>query len=402
MVAVNSTTLRWKFPRWLGGGEIRWTTALAGLFLFTTLCRSLLITIIPIDALHYLESAARVSVLYFAVSICGVITALCLPVLIRKIRTRQVYYLGITMAFCGPIFLALPGFGFFLVGMAMWVMSSLILEITTSLFVMHHINRRELNLFEPIRILFMVIAFSLGPWLGVFLKSEVSHWSPYLLTMLMAITALGYFHLLGLREAGGQQRYSTSINPLRHLRRFFQQPRLRLGWGISLARSAWWACFFIYVPIYAVTYGLGDVVGGALVSAGVAMVYSVTFWGWMGRRYGFRKTLIAGFGLVGLMSMIVTLNADSPVLCAGLLVFTALCAAIIDGAGNMPFMRAVKPLEREEMVGVFSTYRDMSSLLPAGLFAVVLRVFPLPAVFAISGMWMLVMAWYCRHLPKRL
>jgi len=391
-----------RLPRWLGGGAVAWTTAFAGLFLLTTLCRSILITIIPIDALSYLGSAARVSGLYFIISAVGVITALCIPALIQRLRTRGVFYTGIAAAFTGPVFLALPDFKAFVLGMILWVISTLILEITTSLYVLHHIDRRELNRFEPVRILFMIIAYSIGPWLSVYLKTQIWQWAPYLLTMIMALIALAYFHFLGLSEAGGQRRLANAPTPVQHVRRFFAQPRLRLGWGISLARSAWWASFFIYVPIYAVTSGLGEVVGGALVSASVATVYSVTLWGRIGRRYGFRRLLITGFTLVGLMSMVVTVFAEAPIIAAALLVLTALFAAIIDGAGNMPFMRAVRPLEREEMMGVFSTYRDLANLLPSGVFALLLRVLPLQAVFAVSGTWMLVMAWYCRHLPKRL
>ncbi len=402
MTPQHTIRERFYWPRWAGGGSIEWATAFAGLFLLITFCRSLLMTIIPIDALRYLGSAAQVSGLFFAISAVSVVTALCVPTLIQWMRTRRLFYAGVMAAFTGPLFLALPGFSYFLLGMALWMVSTLIMEITASLYVMHHISRRELSLFEPRRVLFMVISYSIGPWLGVYLKAEVWQWSPYLLTMFMALLTIGYFRFLGLSDAGARHRLAKAPNPLKHLRRFFTQPRLRLGWGISLARSAWWTSFFIYVPIYAVTSGLGEVVGGMLISAGVATVFSVTLWGRIGRRYGFRKLLITGFSLVGGMSMVVTASADTPKLCAALLLITALCAAIIDGAGNMPFMRAVRPLEREEMMGVFSTYRDMASLLPAGLFAMILRVLPLQAVFAVSGVWMLVLAWYCRHLPRRL
>jgi hypothetical protein len=54
------------------------------------------------------------------------------------------------------------------------------------------------------------------------------------------------------------------------------------------------------------------------------------------------------------------------------------------------------------MTGVFSIYRDVSQLLPPALFAVILGVLPVHAVFAVAGVWMLVMAWFSRHLPRRL
>ena len=97
-----------------------------------------------------------------------------------------------------------------------------------------------------------------------------------------------------------------------------------------------------------------------------------------------------------------SLLAGSPWVGAGMLVFSAFCTSTIDGAGNMPFLRAVRPLEREEMAGVFSTYREVSQLLPPALFIALLRFLPVHAVFGPAGLWMLSMAWFCRYLPRRL
>jgi MFS family permease len=157
-----------------------------------------------------------------------------------------------------------------------------------------------------------------------------------------------------------------------------------------------------YTPIYAVAVGLGEAGGGALVSAGMATVYSVGLWGRYRARTSTRALLMLGFALSGASSIVVTVFAGSPLAGAALLLLATLCTASLDGAGNTPFLRAVRPLEREEMTGVFSIYRDVSQLLPPALFAVILGVLPVHAVFAVAGVWMLVMAWFSRYLPRRL
>ena len=83
------------------------------------------------------------------------------------------------------------------------------------------------------------------------------------------------------------------------------------------------------------------------------------------------------------------------------LVAAAVVTGIIDGAGNLPFLRAVHPWERPEMTTVFSTYRDMALLAPPGIFAVLLKVFALPAVFVASASFMVVLAVLSRYLPRR-
>lgn len=389
-------------PRWLGGGAVQGSTAFAAMFFLTTSCRTIVITILPIHGLAYLGSAQAVSVLFVAVSTLGVCTSVLLPVLVRRIRTRGVFHAAAIAAVVAPLLLGLGGFPLFLAGMVFWMFSTLAFEVSLNLYTMHYIRRRDLAAFEPKRVLFMAIAYSVGPWLGIYLESRVAHWLPYVLTMLVAVTTVAYFRMLGLREAGARERLDAAPAPLRHVRRFAAQPRMRLAWGIAVARSAWWATFFIYVPIYAVTIGLGEMAGGALVSIGVATVYAVTLWGKLGRRYGFRTLLVGGFTISAVSSIGVSLLAGSPWLGAGMLVFSALCTSTIDGAGNMPFLRAVRPLEREEMAGVFSTYRDVSQLLPPALFVVLLRFLPVHAVFGAAGLWMLSLAWLCRYLPRRL
>ncbi len=389
-------------PSWLGGRSVGWTTVFAGLFLFTTSCRTIIISIIPIKAFSYLGNAQAVSVLFFAASTIGVCSSVLMPVLLRRIGARGVFYAAALAGLLGPVLLGLPSFTSFLLGMAAWVFSTLAFEVSTSLYVMHHIRRRDLGSFEPKRIFFMVISYSTGPWLGLYLETRVSHWTPFILTMVVAVATVAYFHMIGLRQAGGQDRYSRPASPMRSVRRYLAQPRLRLAWVLALARSAWWATFFIYVPIYAVTMGLGEMAGGALVSAGVAMVFTVMFWGRIGRKYGFRRLLMAGFATSGIASIAAFLLADSPWVGGLVLVITALCTASIDGAGNVPFFRAVRPFEREQMTGVFSTYRDMSQLLPPALFAVLLLFLPVHAVFGVAGLWMLCVAWLCRYIPRRL
>ena len=84
-----------------------------------------------------------------------------------------------------------------------------------------------------------------------------------------------------------------------------------------------------------------------------------------------------------------------------LLIVACFAASAIDGAGNVPFLRAVRPRERPEMTTVFSSYRDAARLTIPGLFALVLNVFALPAVSVTSGLIMLVLAAYARHIPRR-
>ena len=121
---------------------------------------------------------------------------------------------------------------------------------------------------------------------------------------------------------------------IKFVRRFFQQPRLTLAWVLSVGRAAWWNGFYIYAPIFAVATGLGDEAGGLISSAGSAGLFTVTFWGWVGRRKGIRWLLVFGYAVTGVLSLLVGLLMGSPLLGATLLVASAFGASITDGRGT--------------------------------------------------------------------
>jgi MFS family permease len=159
--------------------------------------------------------------------------------------------------------------------------------------------------------------------------------------------------------------------------------------------------FFIYAPIYCVEAGLGDDVAGMMASVGSAAVLLVPLWARIARRYGIRMLMVVGYAASAAASLIVAAAAGSPWLGASLLLVAAFATSLIDGAGNMLFLRAVHPYERPEMTSVFTTYRDTSQIGPPAVFSVLLKIFALPAVFAAAGLGMAVMARYARFIPKR-
>src|SRR5207237_1665590 len=135
-------------------------------------------------------------------------------------------------------------------------------------------------------------------------------------------------------------------------------------------------------PIYAVESGRGAEIGGASVSLGVGSMWSVPLWGWLGRRYGLRSLLVAGYAATGAVSLAAALAMGVPWLGAAILMLAALAAETIDGAGNTLYLRAVHAHERGAMTAVFASYRDVAQLAPPAVFAVLLSSFELPAVFA--------------------
>ena len=388
---------------WLGAAGKPHAATFTTLFMLTSISRAMLVTVVPLEAYALLGDAQRVSVLYFLVSLIGLAGTLIVPWLVRRISRRRVYALGAVCAIVGAALLSMQSVPALFIGLAAHIFSIGCMEITLNLYVMDHISRRELGRFEPQRLFFTAGTWTLGPLLGVFLKTNVGHGAPFAAAIMGTALALAFYWFLRL---GDNPAVAPSKGPppglLGNVGRYFAQPRLLLAWLLAFSRAGWWSMFFIYAPIYGVASGLDEMASATMVSMGAASMFLVPMWGWVGRRYGLRLLLAAGYTLTGVMSMAVTAADAGPWLGPVSLVAAALAAGIIDGAGNVPFLRAVHPHQRPEMTSVFLTYRGVAQLVSPGIFALVLKVFAVPAVFLVGGAMMLGGAYLSRFIPRRL
>jgi MFS family permease len=206
------------------------------------------------------------------------------------------------------------------------------------------------------------------------MEEKLFHYLPYIICAVFTLLAIIYFRWIGLHRVDVLGTDAKDMNPVNIIRRFIAQPRLRLAYGLILARSSWWTMFIIYIPIYCEQTGLGELIGAAIVSVGTAWTFSVPFWGWVARRYGIRALMQTGFAVTGMLLLVVYSVIDIPWLAVSLMVVSALGTTMLDGAGNVLFYRAVRGRERAEMTAVFSTYRDAGQLLTPGIFAILLNI----------------------------
>jgi MFS family permease len=385
------------------------------IFLFTcdAFARSILISLVPLQAYALLGAAQRVSVLYFLVAVIGLGASLMVPLILHRLSRRRVLWLGVTLQVLSITLLAMGTMPALIAGLILQALAVAALDVVNNLYLLDHIPRRELQVFEPKRLLFAGTAFAMGPWIGVYLNRNWFPSSTYLVAIVAMLTLLLYFRAMRLADvpatdAAANTASASTVaaiappNPLGFLRRFIAQPRLVLAWVLAFGRNGWWTMNFIYLPIYVASSGYSAAVGGALVSLGLAPMLLVRVWARIGERVGIRNLMSFGYGFNAVCSLIgaVAAFAGFPRVCMGFICLAALGATIVDGAGNVPFLRAVHPYERVAMTSVFMTFRHMAALAVPGVLALVLWVFPVPAAFVFAGLMSIVMAALSRYLPR--
>ena len=394
-----------RYPIWLQTAQQSpGASVFASLYAVESYARAILATVITIQALSLLGNARDVSLLFSAVGLTGLVASFSIPLMIRRLTRRWVYSLGALLLFAAAVALASRSINGQVLGMLFRVYGTACLNITLSLYILQYIRRQDLSVSEPRRMQFGAFAWVIGPAMGVFLYERFSVFAPFALSAAMAIILFAIFWTLRLGDSAGivAPVERPRRGPARSIGRFFAQPRLRLAWTIVFVRSSWWVFFFIYMPVYAVQQGLGEMVGAVLVSASNALLFLAPVAGQLTRRFGVRLVLRVGYAICGACTFAAGVFFDSSVAVISLMLLATIGTVVFDAVGNLPFLAAVRPSEREEMTTVFRTYLDAAQLIPPAVFAVVLSFTDMRSVFMIQGLLMLSIIVLLAYLPERL
>jgi MFS family permease len=349
-------------------------------FCAETFSRSLLLAIIPLEMLRHLGSTQRVTLFYAVVAIFGLGNSVLVPMLLKRLGVRLIIAVAGVLTTLAAMLMVTESTAGTAVGLIVRVFASACIEISMLAYIMDRIPRHRLGSFEPIRIFFQGGCIAVAPWLGFQLHEHVGTATPFIVSAIGGLVMLG----LALLALPTQQLDGKAIarHPITAVRRFFLQPRLRLAWFLAVIRSSFWVLFYIYAPLFSIACGWSASAAAATLSLGTSTLFFVALWGRLVRIWGVRPVLIAGYGsaAIGLVSTAVAawwMPAIAPVLLIG----AAFGASIIDGPGNIPFLRATRPHERPAMAGIYMTYRDISQFAPVAVFSLILAVAELTTAF---------------------
>ena len=373
------------------------------LFALDALSRSVLLTLIPLKAYALLQDAKLVSVVYFTTAITGLLTILSIPQIMHKTQRRTVVFFGALIHVIAIFLLSLNYVPALVMGLILQTLATASLDFVLNLYLLDNIPRRNLQSFEAKRLVVAGGCFAVGPWVGVMLGQNVTEQAGYWVSGLSMLSLVLMFVLTGIIKTAGLQNTQTKLpNPLNAVRRFIKQPRLRLSWLLAFGRNGWWLIYFIYAPIYTRQAGYSAELGGFIVTLGMLPLLLARVWARLARIFSMRKLMMTAYGGTSFLTLCAALCAllDYPSACLILLVLAAFVATIIDGGGNVPFLRAVKPLERPAMTSVFMTFRHVGPIIMPGIMAVALWFLPLPFVFIISALLTLMMAILALYLPR--
>jgi MFS family permease len=374
-----------RIPEWLRHApapSVRGFATLAG---FEAVTRGMLISVFPVAMYDALGDAATISSIYFAIGVVSLVAGLLVPFLNRFVP-RRILYSGGAISFIAGAGLAAAGTPETLVlALVMNSVATVVTFVCFNAYVLDYIARIELGKCETLRMFYSALGWTVGPVLGVFLWSWWKP-APFLISAVSAACMLAAF--IYMRMGNGKlitRARQAPPNPLAFLGRFLRQPRLVAGWLFAVIRSCGWWAYVVYLPIFAVENGMGERLGGVLLSVTNAGLFLSPFMlRWMQAR-SVRQSVRTGFMAVSLLFAGAGLAGMVPPLAVVLLFAGSFFLILLDICAGLPFLMAVKPSERTEMSAIYSSFRDISGILTPGVAWLLLLVAPISSIFAASG-----------------
>jgi len=364
--------------------------------------RGILISVMPLALYEAVQDAAIVSSTFFLIGLASLLWGLMVPWATRHIPRRWMYTLGTLLYLVGMV-LALTGHT---VAIALAILVNALATVTIfvclNAYVLDYITRANLGRSASLQMVYAAIFWAVGPMLGVWLWTLWAP-APFLVAGAFAVTLLATFWVL--RLGNGKQitrAKGPALNPLAYLGRFFAQPRLIAGWLFAVIRSCGWWVYVVYLPIFCIESGLGDKVGGIALSCTNALLFSTPVLLRLVRRTSVRRAVWGGFVYGAVLFTLAGLLSPMPWVAVILLFVGSVSLVLLDVAGGLPFLMAVKPSERTEMAAVYSSFRDVSGILTPGVAWLVLLVAPVAGVFVAAGAGMGLAAAIAGRLHPRL
>ncbi|MGV8955397.1 MAG: MFS transporter [Cypionkella sp.] len=348
--------------------------------------RGTLISTIPIAVYDAFGSAKDLSTVYFTAGVITLFWGLLVPRL-TQIWPRRFVYSGGCLLYLVAMALFMMGTAWTVqIGILTMSMATVTCFVCFNAYVLDYVPRPDLGRTQSLQMLYAAAPWAIGPLSGVYMRHL---WAPlpFIVAGGFALALLTIFWFLRLGNGKQISRAKgPAVNPLAYLGRFFHQPRLIAGWLFAVIRSCGWWVYVVYVPVFCIESGLGDKLGGTMLSVSNATLLLSPFMaGWV-RRRSVRVAMRFALAYCAVLFCLATATASVPYATVALLFFGSFGLVMLDVAGGLPFMMAVKPSERSEMAAVYSSFRDVSGIATPGMAWLVLWVAPLNFIFAASGL----------------
>ncbi len=223
------------------------------------------------------------------------------------------------------------------------------------------------------------IAWLFGPLIAGFIANRYGLNKVFLFAVIILIFSFSLFHFFKVKDNHKVKKIDKNI--LRVAKDFFSGKERRLAYVLGGGVNFWWALIYIYMPIYIIEHGLGDIVLGVFLAAIVVpLILFEYYFSRIAGRIGFKKIFFMGYFILGVCAVLCFVF-NTPYVILGLLVLASVGASMIEPTTEAYFFDIVSVKQRDRFYGPYNTAIEVGAFKATAVAAVILLFLPFEYIF---------------------
>ena len=241
-------------------------------------------------------------------------------------------------------------------------------------------------------------AWLIGPLIAGYVAKTYGFKSVFFIASIFVLISIFTFDLFKIKDSRRTKKIDKNMIPV--VLEFFKNKGRVITYFISIAVNFWWAFIYIYVPVYIVNNGYGEVVLGLFLAiVTLPLIFLDYIFGKLAGKKGFKKLFFIGFITLGILS-ISCFFIHNLYWILGILILASFSVSMIEPTTDAYFFDIIEEEERDRYYGIYTTSGNIGNLIGSLFAAVLLLVLPFKSLFILYGAPMILLAFFVLKIEE--
>jgi DHA1 family multidrug resistance protein-like MFS transporter len=233
-------------------------------------------------------------------------------------------------------------------------------------------------------------AWFVGPLIAGYLAERYGFQSVFFLAAVFILISIFVFNFFKIKDDRRTKEIDHHIFKI--ILGFFKNRERALTYILTLSVTFWWSFIYIYMPIYIINQGFGELLLGIFLAAvSVPLIFCDYITGRIANKRGFKKLFFVGFISLGILAISCFFISNIYVVC-GLLILASVSVSMIEPTSEAYFLDIIEEDERDKYYSIYTTSVNIGSLIGSLPAAALLLFLPFNSLFLFFGIPMIILA----------
>lgn len=342
----------------------------------------------------FIDNMAIIGFISAALTVISFLSFFFIIPLVEKSNKSKLYAITLLMYVITYVLFAINSKFYLFIVLAFVLTILTTVRITAfGLIVKDKSNQKELSRNEGLVYTFMNAGWVVGPLIAGFIADKFGIGRVFILAAVFMFMAWVLFRISRIRDSNVKKKVDTNL--LKNFIAFFKDKQRVLAYIIAGGGNFWWILIYLFMPLYILKQGLGDLwIGYFLFAVAVPLVLAEYKISKFVGKVGFQKMFKIGF-LILAVAAIVCFFINNIYAIMIILVLASIGPAILEPNTEAYFFDITPDKDESRFYGPFNTSIDVNQFVAKVVSSIALLFLPFKYIFLVFGAGMIVLFLLC-------